>query len=131
MSGGPSSGDGETYPARAQAPPGLADLGALLELVLVVCTRHNGSVTSWYRTPAYNEIVGGAWDSLHLRGLAVDVVYEQRRPEHRGQSILVIARWPAMRELEVLCRGYGVRFGRKTTTNPHDHFEAGPPGRKR
>ena len=31
------------------------------------------TVTSWWRTPWHNAEVGGAWNSLHQLGLAVDV----------------------------------------------------------
>lgn len=30
------------------------------------------TVRSWYRTPAYNKAVGGARNSMHLRGIACD-----------------------------------------------------------
>lgn len=42
----------------------------LLELFL----QSRYSVTSWFRTPEHNASVGGSPSSLHLRGLAVDVV---------------------------------------------------------
>ncbi len=37
------------------------------------------SVTSWYRTPERNVIVGGHPQSRHLLGLAVDVVVDDAR----------------------------------------------------
>jgi hypothetical protein len=36
----------------------------------------SGSITSWQRTVAHNQAVGGVPDSAHLLGLAVDVVYD-------------------------------------------------------
>lgn len=39
-------------------------------------SRRAPSPTSGYRPPAYNAAVGGAADSLHLDGLAADVVSE-------------------------------------------------------
>ena len=38
--------------------------------------QHPGSVTSWIRSPARNKAVGGAKNSKHLTGLAVDVVLD-------------------------------------------------------
>ena len=36
------------------------------------------SITSWYRSPKRNKRVGGAASSMHLLGLAVDVVLDSR-----------------------------------------------------
>lgn len=41
-----------------------------------LCIRHGGSVTSWVRSPARNKKVGGDDRSLHLYGLAVDVIFD-------------------------------------------------------
>jgi len=45
----------------------------------------NASITSWYRTEQRNKRVGGRPTSRHLKGLAVDVVYDERLGRaHRG-----------------------------------------------
>jgi len=36
------------------------------------------SITSWYRSPKRNKRVGGSSTSLHMLGLAVDVVLDSR-----------------------------------------------------
>lgn len=36
------------------------------------------SVTSWIRTPRRNQRVGGVTDSLHLSGLAMDIVLDRQ-----------------------------------------------------
>ncbi len=43
--------------------------------ILFVCP---GSVTSWIRSPSRNKLVGGATNSRHLLGLAVDIVLDDR-----------------------------------------------------
>ncbi len=35
-----------------------------------------GSVTSWIRSPSRNKLVGGAVNSKHLIGLAIDIVLD-------------------------------------------------------
>ena len=42
---------------------------------------YNFSVTSWIRTRGRNTAVGGAANSRHLLGLAVDVVFDNRDEE--------------------------------------------------
>lgn len=44
--------------------------------ILYLSCRFNFSVTSWIRTPAHNKKVGGVPDSMHLLGLAVDVILD-------------------------------------------------------
>lgn len=46
----------------------------------IVLDQFPGSVTSWYRTPKRNKLVGGAIDSKHLLGLAVDVIFDNELP---------------------------------------------------
>ena len=36
------------------------------------------SITSWYRSPKRNKRVGGSSTSMHMLGLAVDVVLDSR-----------------------------------------------------
>jgi uncharacterized protein YcbK (DUF882 family) len=77
-------------------------------LVLVVkvdgvCRKYNASVTSWWRTIEHNaRLPGAAAASLHLQGLALDVVYDGKRP--------------TLSELQAL----GLRVIRE---KDHDHLE--------
>lgn len=48
-----------------------------------LCRDLDASVTSWFRTPARNSLVGGVPASYHLRGLAVDCVLDHDTPENR------------------------------------------------
>jgi uncharacterized protein YcbK (DUF882 family) len=52
-------------------PPTPDDIAAI---ALTLCEQYGASVTSWYRTPRRNRAVGGHPSSLHLKGLAVDLV---------------------------------------------------------
>ena len=60
-----------------------ADLGApgdIKRFALAIteyCAEANASITSWYRTPKRNKLVGGRPNSRHLKGLAADVVYDE------------------------------------------------------
>lgn len=47
--------------------------------VLVLCSVFDGSETSGHRTRKRNIKVGGAANSRHLRGLAMDVVLDNKR----------------------------------------------------
>lgn len=49
-------------------------LTEFLAWIILLCRRHNASVTSWIRSPKRNAIVGGLPESRHLDGCAVDVV---------------------------------------------------------
>jgi len=49
-----------------------AELVRFLRAVIAAPT--DGTLTSWYRDPARNAACGGVGSSLHLRGLAIDVV---------------------------------------------------------
>jgi hypothetical protein len=40
------------------------------------------SVTSWIRSPKRNKAVGGAENSLHKTGMAVDIVLDNRKDMH-------------------------------------------------
>lgn len=55
-------------------PRGLWNRRLLTFVARVNATPGRGVVTSWWRSAAHNERVGGAASSLHLLGLAVDFV---------------------------------------------------------
>lgn len=46
--------------------------------VSILGINHEFSVTSWYRTEKRNNDVGGLIKSLHLEGLAIDVVLDDQ-----------------------------------------------------
>ncbi len=47
-----------------------------IERVLILCSKHRGSITSWGRTPKHNEDVGGVPNSYHMVYLGCDVVLD-------------------------------------------------------
>lgn len=51
-------------------------VSSLLTKILIIRKTHEFSVTSWIRTIERNKTVGGLPKSLHLSGLAVDVVLD-------------------------------------------------------
>lgn len=46
------------------------------------------TVNSWYRTPAWNRQVGGAKNSLHMKGMAVDFSVEDMTPKQVYAKLL-------------------------------------------
>lgn len=42
------------------------------------------SIDSWYRTPARNKAIGGAPNSYHVLGLAVDLIFDSLEDLFRG-----------------------------------------------
>lgn len=49
------------------------------------------TVNSWYRTPAYNRQIGGAKNSMHMKGMAVDFTVAGLTPG-QVQRRLIVAR---------------------------------------
>jgi hypothetical protein len=47
-----------------------------IECVVLVCSKHRGSVSSWGRTPKHNKDVGGVDDSTHMLWIGCDVVLD-------------------------------------------------------
>lgn len=56
-------------------------------LIVEVGKRTGASVTSWLRSKPRNERVGGAFQSQHLTGTAVDLVFDT--PEQRTAAVSV------------------------------------------
>jgi hypothetical protein len=73
--------------------------------VLWFCDRFGASVTSWTRTTAHNEKVGGVEHSAHLVALAADVVYDAP---------------PNERELAWFCSILGIEVLHEAD---HDHLQ--------
>jgi len=59
-----------------------------LERINVLCSRHQGSVTSWWRTEQRNTAVGGHENSKHLYGWAVDIVLDDMRADLRHKFMI-------------------------------------------
>lgn len=54
-----------------------------ISTIYELCTRHRASVTSWIRSPARNNHVKGSPRSLHLEGLAADLVLDDPNDAER------------------------------------------------
>jgi len=47
-----------------------------IQMVMAICGAYGGSITSSWRSAAHNTAVGGNPQSLHLVGLAADIVFD-------------------------------------------------------
>jgi len=83
-------------------------MNSLLRAVLQLAEWFPLSITSWVRTPARNAAVGGHPRSLHLNGLALDVVYDF------GSGM------PEVRSLQSWLNSQGLEVLRETS---HDHIQ--------
>ena len=61
--------------------------GEFLDLVSLVVLSSEGTVTSWIRSRGRNDEVGGHPRSLHLVGMAVDVVFENDAEKKRAAVV--------------------------------------------
>jgi uncharacterized protein YcbK (DUF882 family) len=90
-----------------------SDIGAIrtwfLATIQDILKTYKGSVTSWQRSPAHNHHVGGSPHSLHLLGLAVDVLFDS--PQDKQAAIKLATTW-------------GIHYLDEQT---HVHFQALPP----
>ncbi len=50
-----------------------------IQVVILLCAKHKGSVSSWGRTPKHNKDVGGVDDSFHLLWVGCDVVLDDMK----------------------------------------------------
>jgi hypothetical protein len=48
-----------------------------IQRVVIVCSKHRGSVSSWGRTPKHNKDVGGVEGSIHMLWCGCDVVLDE------------------------------------------------------
>jgi len=48
-----------------------------IEVVVFLCCKYSGSVSSWGRTQKHNDDVGGVANSYHLIWMGVDVVLDE------------------------------------------------------
>ena len=48
-----------------------------IEAVVLLCSKHRGSVSSWGRTPKHNKDVGGVENSCHMLWIGCDAVLDE------------------------------------------------------
>jgi len=93
--------DGTPYPDGWRSTRGVA-LGEMFEAFRKECGDRPLKILSGYRTPSHNYAVGGAPESQHVQGTALDIV----RPDDLSFGELVAA---AFRVVELgLLRGVGL-----------------------
>ena len=72
---------GNRIPESAEITRGLITIGKALDEVRAMLGNQPLSINSWHRPPAINKAVGGASQSSHLRGHAVDFQHPHMKPQ--------------------------------------------------
>lgn len=68
--------------------------------IVAYCSVTDASVTSWGRTKAHNESVGGVLGSLHQVWLAVDVTYDLPVSIHEAEHLAASLGLMLIREVD-------------------------------
>ena len=71
---------GSRMPVNAGITNQIIEIAKAMDNVRAMLGGHPITVTSWYRPPAVNRAVGGASQSTHLQGHAVDFQHPRLRP---------------------------------------------------
>lgn len=69
-------------------------------LIPVLELLENFKITSWLRTPEHNKAIGGAPSSMHLQGLATDLVPTEHSCEEAKAMIISSNVYPGRQELD-------------------------------
>jgi len=83
---------------------------SFLFAMYAILSHTQGSVTSWIRSPGHNAAHGGSTASLHLLGLALDVVFPTAA---------------TMARAKLLAKAEGIHY---LDERDHVHFQAMPAG---
>jgi hypothetical protein len=57
-----------------------------IEMVVLICSKHRGSISSWGRTPKRNKEVGGHPNSYHMLWLGADVILDEMIKNERFEN---------------------------------------------
>ena len=87
-------------------------------------------ITSGYRTPEHNKVVGGAKDSYHLRGMAADLIVHAQSPNPKDPNYpkLYDRRKLALQALRVGFRTV-IIYTSPDKMKPHVHVDVREPGK--